>query len=132
MPTNINPLWRIIICSLNNITNIRLDINHAITEGRLIFDYLELFSCITNGVNIPDKYNKIEKGYEPLVALDISDFFEKNVFENVKIPESWEKAVNIKLNPEISLPSYSVCDHWELDFSLLNNFVKNIRSLYKE
>ena len=127
LPTDIYPLWRITICSLNNITNIRLDINHAITDGRVIFDYLELFSCIANGDNIPDKYNKIEKGYEPLVPLDIADFFEKNVFENVEIPESWEKAVNIKLNPEVSLPSYSVCDHWKLDFSPFKKFCEKFK-----
>jgi hypothetical protein len=54
LPTEPLPLWRITLCLLNNQTNIRIDINHAITDGRVLFDYLELFSCISNGENIPE------------------------------------------------------------------------------
>ena len=122
-PTEPLPLWRITICSLNNETNIRLDINHAITDGRVIFDYLELFASLANGEKIPDKYLNI-KGYQPLTPLNIKDYFEPNVFENCSIPESWKKAVALKLNPEVKLPSYSICDNWELDFEPFHKFCK--------
>ena len=122
-PTEPLPLWRITICSLNNETNLRLDINHAITDGRVMFDYLELFVCVANGENIPDKYINI-KGYQPLTPLNINDYFEKKVFENYSIPDSWKKAKVFKLNPEVKLPSYSICDNWELDYEPFQKFCK--------
>ena len=120
-PTEPLPLWRITIYSQNNETNLRLDINHAITDGRVIFDYLELFASIANGDKIPDKYINI-KGYQPLTPLNIKDYFEQNVFENCAIPESWKRAEVFKLNPEVKLPSYSVCDNWELDYEPFKKF----------
>ena len=39
--------------------NLRIDLNHAITDGRAIFDYLELFACVSNGEQIPEKYINI-------------------------------------------------------------------------
>ena len=121
LPTEPFPLWRISFCSLNNGTNIRIDLNHAITDGRSIFDYLELFSCVSNGEEIPEKYLNI-KGYEPITPLDINEYFEKTVIDNYKMPESWLKAINIKLNPDVSLPSYAVCDNWELDYEPYKKF----------
>ena len=115
LPTEPYPLWRITICSINSETNLRIDINHAICDGRSIFDYLELFACVSNGETIPDKYINI-KGYDPIPPLDINSFFEKEVFDNYKMPESWLKAINIKLNPEVALPSYAICDNWEFDY----------------
>ena len=126
-PTEPLPLWRITLCSLNNETNIRIDINHAITDGRVIFDYLELFACVSNGENIPEKYNNIIKGYEPIPPLNINDYFEKNVFENYKIPESWTKAIYNKLNPEVSLPSHSICDSWELEYEPFIKFCEKFK-----
>ena len=55
-PTEPFPLWRITFCNLNKKTDIRIDINHAITDGRVIFDYLELFSCIANNESLPKKF----------------------------------------------------------------------------
>ena len=75
------PLWGITLCLLNNnTTNIRVDINHAITDGRVIFDYLELFSCISNGEEIPEKYTSRE-GQDP---LDIHEFLEKMLLKHIK------------------------------------------------
>ena len=122
LPTEPLPLWRITLCLLNNnSTNIRVDINHAITDGRVIFDYLELFSCISNGEEIPEKYTSRE-GQDPLLPLDIHEFFEKNAFETYKIPESWNKQKPIKLNPEVELPSYAICDNWEFDYEPFKKF----------
>ena len=122
LPTEPLPLWRITLCLLNNnTTNIRVDINHAITDGRVIFDYLELFSCISNGEEIPEKYTSRE-GQDPLLPLDIHEFFEKNAFETYKIPESWNKQKPIKLNPEVELPSYAICDNWEFDYEPFKKF----------
>ena len=126
LPTEPFPLWRVSFCSLNKETNIRIDLNHAITDGRSIFDYLELFSCVSNGEEIPEKYINI-KGYEPITPLNINDYFEKTVFDNYKMPESWLKAINIKLNPEVALPSYAVCDNWELDYEPFKKFCEKYK-----
>ena len=96
------PLWRITLCNLDNKTNIRVDINHAISDGRVLFDYLELFACIANGEKIPEKFTSKE-GQDPLPPLDIQNFFEKSAIDSCKIPESWKRAVYTKLNPEVSL-----------------------------
>ena len=32
--------------------------------------------------------------------------------------------MTLKLNPEVKLPSYSICDNWELDYEPLKNFCK--------
>ena len=126
------PLWRITLCSLEKENekekevNLRIDLNHAITDGRSIFDYLELFACVSNGEQIPEKYINI-KGYEPIPPLDIKEFFEENVFENYKMPESWLKAINIKLNPEVPLPSYSICDNWEFDYIPFKKFCEKFK-----
>ena len=54
-------------------------------------------------------------------------YFEKNVFENYKIPESWTKAIYIKLNPEVSLPSHSICDSWELEYEPFIKFCEKYK-----
>ena len=83
-PTEPLPLWRISLCPIdNNKTNIRVDLNHAITDGRVLFDYLELFSYISNGEEIPEKFTSKE-GQEPLPPLDIHEFFEESVLKNIK------------------------------------------------
>ena len=38
------------------------------------------------------------------------------------MPESWTKAINIKLNPGVALPSHAICDHWELDYEPYQKF----------
>ena len=131
LPTEPLPLWRISLCSINNITNIRVDINHAITDGRILFDYLELFANIANNEKIPDKFISKE-GQEPLLPLDIQILFDKKVFETYKIPASWNKAIYIKLNPEVNLPSYAICDSWEFEYEPFKKFCEKIRLLYKE
>ena len=65
--------------------------------------------------------------------MDIQIYFDKKVFETYKIPESSNKAVYIKLNPEVNLPSYAIYDSWEFEYELFKKFfVKKIRLLYKE
>ena len=126
LPTEPLPLWRISFCLLDNQTNIRVDVNHAITDGRVLFDYLELFSCISNGENLPEKFTSW-KCQDPLPPLDIHNFFEKEVIDNSNIPESWKKAIYIKLNPEVALPSYSICDSWELEFEPFKKFCEKYK-----
>ena len=125
-PTEPLPLWRISFCSINDNTNIRVDINHAITDGRVLFDYLDLFSTVANGENLPEKFTSRE-GQEPLPPLDIHDFFEKDAFENCSIPESWKKANSFKLNPEIKLPSYAICDNWEFSYEPIKKFCEKFK-----
>ena len=43
------------------------------------------------------------------------------------MPESWLKAINIKLNPEVALPSYAVCDNWELDYEPFKKFCEKYK-----
>jgi len=126
LPTEPLPLWRITFCLLNNQTNIRIDVNHAITDGRVLFDYLELFSCLSNGENLPEKFTS-RKCQDPLPPLDIYNFFEKEVIDNCNIPESWKKAIYIKLNPEVALPSYSICDSWEIEFEPFKKFCEKYK-----
>jgi len=121
LPTEPLPLWRITFCTLNKQTNIRIDINHAITDGRVLFDYLELFSCISNGENLPERFIS-HQGQDPLPPLDIFEFFNKEAFENCKIPDSWKRAIPFKLNPDVELPSYSICDSWEFEYESFKKF----------
>ena len=79
LPTEPLPLWRITLCLLNNETNLRIDINHAITDGRVLFDYLELFSCVANDEKISEKFTS-RVGQDPLPPLEIENFFEKKCF----------------------------------------------------
>lgn len=79
LPTEPLPLWRISLCLLNDKTNIRVDINHAITDGRVLFDYLELFSCVANDEKISEKFTS-RVGQDPLPPLEIENFFEKKCF----------------------------------------------------
>ena len=122
-PTEPLPLWRITLCNLNNKTNIRIDINHAITDGRVIFDYLELFSCIANNESLPKKFIEGQNQI-PILPLDINNIFEKEIFDTCKIPDSWKKAILFKLNPPIELPSYSICDYWEFEYEPIEKFCK--------
>ena len=43
------------------------------------------------------------------------------------MPESWTKAINIKLNPEVPLPSHFICDHWELDYIPFKKFCEKFK-----
>lgn len=126
LPTEPLPLWRISFCPIDNKTNIRIDVNHAITDGRVLFDYLELFSCVANGENLPEKFLS-GQGQDPLPPLEINKFFEKSVFDTLKIPDSWKKAILIKLNPEVKLPSYAICDQWEFEFSPFKKFCEKYK-----
>ena len=122
-PTEPFPLWRITFCNLNKKTNIRIDINHAITDGRVIFDYLELFSCIANNESLPKKFIEGQNQI-PILPLEINNIFEKEIFDTCKIPDSWKKAILFKLNPPIELPSYSICDYWEFEYEPIEKFCK--------
>ena len=54
--------------------------------------------------------------------MEIENFFEKNVFDTYKIPESWKRAIPFKLNPDVNLPSHSICDSWEFEYEPFKKF----------
>ena len=102
-------------------TKIRVFASHGITDGRCIFDYMELFTCVATNEQLPQVLVD-GKDQEVLPAFGRRDLFTEEVTKNSQVPESWNRLIKIKLNPPVELPSHVVNDKWEFEYPPVKAF----------
>ena len=105
-------------------TKLRLKMNHAIIDGRCIFDVLDIFYYTAVNKPFPERLNSYRN--QPMIY----DFGKKSFFTDeiinigFKEPEAHFKAIHAELTPPITLPSHVIQPQWEVPYPPISAFCK--------
>ena len=114
------PHWRLHLSKNENKIKVRVFASHSITDGRCIFDYLELFCCYVKNEKLPEF---LERGKKKPA---LSEFGRRGCFngkaENIP-PKSWSKLYKCEIEPKVELPSHSVNDEWSVEWEPIKKFI---------
>ena len=118
-----HPLWRVEIYSKNGKKWLRLYVSHGLTDGTGTFALLELFISIAEKKHIPQRF--IDAGSCSIItSFRKNELFEKDIAENVKIPESWNHFIKMDLYPEVTLHSHAINTCWSAPLAPVDQFCK--------
>ena len=122
-----NPIWRLHLINIKNknSTKIKFYASHAIADGRSVFLFLDLFTNIAINQKISDFFEQA-KNLPILTAFKKKEYFTEEIQNNIKMPESWNKLIEINLYPKVSLPSYIVNTQWDFDYPPISKFLRKI------
>ena len=125
-PLDTHPIWRVEIWNTvddNNInkTHLHLFISHALADGTTAFTVFSLFSHIALGKGIPQKF--IDAGKGPLLtSFQKPKFFPAGILTDRKVPASWTRLKEMRLYPDVTLPSHVVNTRWSTDYASVSAF----------
>jgi len=121
---DIAPLWRVHLSQIKEKTKIKVLACHAITDGRCIFDLLDIFASNALEIEYNDRL-KNAKNQPTLYQYGKKDWFTEEITER-KIDDPYSKIIleDIKINPLVSIPSHSINPQWNVDYSPINKFCK--------
>ena len=126
-PLNTNPVWRLHLINIENknSTKIKFFASHAIADGRSVFLFLDLFMNIAINQKISDFFEN-SKNLPVLTAFKKKEYFTEEIQNNIKMPESWNKLIEINLYPKVALPSYIITTQWDFDYPPISKYLRKI------
>ena len=126
-PLDTNPIWRLHIINLKDQKKIKLKFyaSHALADGRSIFLYLDLFLNISIHQKISENFSKV-KDFPIITSFHKKDYFTKEIADNISMPESWNKLIEINLYPKVTLPSYIVNTQWNFNYPPISKYLRKI------
>ena len=126
-PLDTNPIWRLHIINLKEkkSTKFKFYSSHALADGRSIFQFLDLFTNIAINKKITDVFENA-KNIPILTSFHKKDYFTEEIQNNISMPNSWNKLIDINLYPKIELPSYIVNTQWNFNYPPISKFLRKI------
>lgn len=126
-PLNSNPIWRLHIFNLKEKKETKFNFyaSHALADGRSIFLFLDLFTNIAINQKFSDFFKQAQN-LPTLTSFHKKDFFSEEIKNNISMPESWNKLIEINLYPKVSLPSYIVNTQWDFDYPPISKSLRKI------
>jgi len=124
---NTNPIWRLHFFDLKDKKEIKFKFyaSHALADGRSIFGFLDLFT----NISITQKFSALfekAKNIPIVTSFHKKDFFTEEISNNITMPESWNKLIEINLYPKVALPSYIVNTQWDFDYPPISKALRKI------
>ena len=126
-PLDTNPIWRLHLFDLKDKKEIKFKFyaSHALADGRSIFGFLDLFTNISITQKFSDFFEKA-KNIPILTSFHKKDFFTEEISNNITMPETWNKLIEINLYPKVALPSYIVNTQWDFDYAPISKALRKI------
>lgn len=94
-------------------------------DGRSIFLFLDLFLNMAIHQKISDTFLKA-KNLPIITSFRKKDYFTKEIQDNISMPESWNKLIDINLYPKVSLPSYIISTQWDFKYPPISKYLRKI------
>lgn len=118
------PLWRVYISQINEKTKIKVIASHGIMDGRTIFDLFDLFASYALNKDINNKL-KLAKNQPVLYEYGKKDWFTEEITKHImEDPYASINIKNIKINPDISIPSYVINPQWDVSYPPISKFCR--------
>ena len=126
-PLDTNPIWRLHIFDIKDRKEIKFKFyaSHALADGRSIFLFLDLFINISINQKFSDFFMQA-KNIPVLTSFHKKDFFTEEIRNNISMPESWNKLIEINLYPKVDLPSYIMNTQWDFNYPPISKFLRKI------
>jgi hypothetical protein len=116
------PIWRLYITEVeDNKVRFRFSSSHSFVDGHSIFSFLDFFINLAENKKFSEDFLKAEN--LPLTnSFQKKELFTKEIYEDIKSPESWKKLQKCKLYPEVQLPSHCINVQWDFDYPPISKF----------
>ena len=126
-PLDTNPIWRLHLFNIKEKNEIKFKIyvSHAIADGHSVFLFLDLFTNIAINKKFTDAFEEA-KNLPVITSFKKKDFFTDEVKNNITMPESWNKLIEINLYPKVSIPSYIINTQWNFEYPPISKFLRKI------
>jgi len=121
---DIVPLWRLHISQIGDKTKIKFMASHAITDGRSVFDLMELMASYALDKRLNDKLESY-KNQPVLYEYGKKEWFTKEITDiNCSEPYIDIDFRDAKLNPPVDLPSHVINPQWDVDYIPISKFCR--------
>ena len=126
-PLDSNPIWRLHIFNIKEKkeTKFKFYSSHALADGRSIFQFLDLFTNIAINQKFSDIFTQA-KNIPILTSFHKKELFSEEIKNNISMPESWNKLIEINLYPKVALPSYIINTQWDFDYPPISKALRKI------